>query len=552
MYVAKFAGRHVERQMLVAGGEARPLVTSYSAIELDKSFARRFFEAVSGKIVRLGRSGCDGAEGVSEADAPAVPLEKHHPPADPGAAALFRGLQQAEAELLEASRGALPSPVPVQVHWHKAHEAGGMGGVVGGGEAIAVANTTAKVGRGKVVCLGLPWPAYTTLGCSTRLAGAFWVFLLVLILAEAVLDDLPLSLYILTLPCYLTTMLGCLLLGAFAFIRPPTRFGRLLALAALRQPEAYHVFVSYGGREAADRASAIAYTLNSGGVNVWLDVQRLENGCSVLHAAHAAARDAAFLVLLLTPQYLSCPRRCVELLAALRRPPQHTLVWLDASADWSGCAQAPESGADFAARLQEWLAAQGFRVVTTSLATLLRSLDAALMSREDYHAEWWRRQRVHEQLQLHSNLASYFTRDLYGRAEKRVSLRGALYVPKRAISSGLHVLSADGSTCRPVFNVPTKMLLAAGYVTLAAAVAAVDVARLGWLPLIGWSFLLPLSASLAASLRDADARLYHSQALLPTLLISAELSVDQRHGAPQRHTLHTAPARSAHPWLSVP
>ena len=82
--------------------------------------------------------------------------------------------------------------------------------------------------------------------------------------------------------------------------------------------------------------------------------------------------------------------------------------------------------------------------------------------------------------------------------------------------------------------------------------AAVDVARLGWLPLIGWSFLLPLSASLAASLRDADARLYHSQALLPTLLISAELSVDQRHGAPQRHTLHTAPARSAHPWLSVP
>ena len=349
---------------------------------------------------------------------------------------------------------------------------------------------------------------------------------------------------------FLVLCLGSLQLGMLQD-GTPMRVGRLGALSTVAPVQGFHVMVSYGS-EATACARSLASVLSASSLFVWLDTYRLENGFTAAQAAHAAARDAAFLVLLLTPQYLSCPRRCVELLAALRRPPQHTLVWLDASADWSGCAQAPESGADFAARLQEWLAAQGFRVVTTSLATLLRSLDAALMSREDYHAEWWRRQRVHEQLQLHSNLASYFTRDLYGRAEKRVSLRGALYVPKRAISSGLHVLSADGSTCRPVFNVPTKMLLAVGYVTLAAAVAAVDVARLGWLPLIGWSFLLPLSASLAASLRDADARLYHSQALLPTLLISAELSVDQRHGAPQRHTLHTAPARSAHPWLSVP
>ena len=44
---------------------------------------------------------------------------------------------------------------------------------------------------------------------------------------------------------------------------------------------------------------------------------------------------------------------------------------------------------------------------------------------------------------------------------QRVSLRGRLFVPTGAVSSGLHVLSADGGTFSRLFNVPLKFVLTA-------------------------------------------------------------------------------------------
>ena len=54
---------------------------------------------------------------------------------------------------------------------------------------------------------------------------------------------------------------------------------------------------------------------------------RLENGFPRGSSVYAAARDAAYVVLLVTPRYLSDHTRCLELLAALRRPPEQVLVW---------------------------------------------------------------------------------------------------------------------------------------------------------------------------------------------------------------------------------
>ena len=85
--------------------------------------------------------------------------------------------------------------------------------------------------------------------------------------------------------------------------------------------------LSYG-EEACELASALAYLLSAGGgLNVWLDSYRLENGFPRGSSVYAAARDAAYVVLLVTPRYLSDPTRCLELLAALRRPPEQVLVW---------------------------------------------------------------------------------------------------------------------------------------------------------------------------------------------------------------------------------
>jgi len=182
--------------------------------------------------------------------------------------------------------------------------------------------------------------------------------------------------------------------------------------------------------------------------------------------------------------------------------------------------------------VREWFVGQGFRVATTSMAELIKALDEAFMSQEEYHAEWWRRQEVTDDLSLHTNLQSMYVRNLSGRAARRVAIsaRGRCTVPHGAVSSGLHVLSADGSTCEPLVNIPLKITLAAAWLAVALITLTLDVMSQGALPLVGWAFMVPMGYRFAIALDDADARLSHSPVLLPTLLVSAELSVNVRYG----------------------
>ena len=112
---------------------------------------------------------------------------------------------------------------------------------------------------------------------------------------------------------------------------------------------------------------------------------------------------------------------------------------------------------------------------------------------------------------------------LPGRAVRRVSLRGRLRLPRGALTSGLLVLSRDGRSCERRLNVPLKLILAAAVAVGGAVCVAWDVTRLGAKPLASWWFALPVAWAYARALQDADARLSHSQVLLPTLLISSEV-----------------------------
>ena len=174
-------------------------------------------------------------------------------------------------------------------------------------------------------------------------------------------------------------------LGSFAFIRPPTRCGRLMALHSLRQPEAFAFMVSYAERDGSRHAHALGTMLSRAGASVWLDTYRLENAFNLKQAVFCAARDAGFVVPVVTPRYLLSPNRCLELLAALRRPREQVFAWIDSAADWAGTAAQLELQGDMCTLVREWLAGQGFRVATTSMSELIRALDEALMSQEEHH-----------------------------------------------------------------------------------------------------------------------------------------------------------------------
>ena len=374
-----------------------------------------------------------------------------------GDLALFPGLRAAEAALSSLLREATaPPPTPVGRRTErKSYEVGPFSGLLTRGEVLPLGNTTVKVSHtNHIVGLGLPLSAYRTVGWSATLLTAFCALLIALIALEVMTGSTSFG-SALSLPCYGVVLLGSTLLGSFAFLRPPTRCGRLLALQALRRPEAFAFMVSYQ-EASAERAHSLATMLSRAGASVWLDTYRLENAFNVKHAVYCAARDAGFVVLLVTPKYLLSSNRCLELLAALRRPREQVFVWVDGAADWATAAggQLSESG-DACEVVREWLAAQGFRVVTTSMVSLLKALDEALMSQEEYHAEWWRRQPATEDLSLHTNLTNMYVNNTSGRPAKRVSLPlmgGRCTVPTGAVSSGLHVLSRDGSRCEPLIN----------------------------------------------------------------------------------------------------
>ena len=89
---------------------------------------------------------------------------------------------------------------------------------------------------------------------------------------------------------------------------------------------------------------------------MWLDEYRLENAYSLKQAAYSAARDAAFVVLVVTPKYVVSPARCLELLAALRRPREQVLVWIVPTSEWlsASLVMGDESGIDTRQHVEHW------------------------------------------------------------------------------------------------------------------------------------------------------------------------------------------------------
>ncbi|KAL1510131.1 hypothetical protein AB1Y20_006463 [Prymnesium parvum] len=536
-YLERFAGRRCEQQLLVVDTAlpreaASRRLASFAAVRLDGGFALSFFEALAAKIARLAHA--------SAANPPPRPPPARRPssaaadlPLADADLALFPGLRAAVEQLDEAAWDSLPRLTPlVRRTERRSYELSPLGGLFSRGAVLPLGNTTVKVrADGGVAGLGLPLAAYRTVGSSAALLALYCCFLALLLLLRYLTGDRRFG-ECLTLTGYAVVLLGALVLGAFGFIRPPTRGGRLFALHALLRPQAFAFMISYAEEDCAERAHALGAMLSHAGVSVWLDTYRMENACALPPSLFCAARDAGLVVLLLTPAHLLSSTHGLALLAALRRPAAQVLAWVDAAADWRGVSAQWGGGADVSGAVLAWLRSHGVRVATSSMRELLAALDAALLSHEEHHAAWWRRQPVSDDLSQHAALQSTFVRDVPGRAARRLStpLGGRLFVPAGAVSSGLYVLSPDGARCDALFNVPFKITCALALLALALLALALDVASHGAWSLVGWLFLLPLGYRYAIALDDADARLSHSPVLLPTLLVSAELSVNGQYG----------------------
>ena len=366
--------------------------------------------------------------------------------------------------------------------------------------ALPLGDLTVSIHRGKPVSLGLPPSAHRTLLSSLR-------GLVVLLVALVAIDFLDPS--VSSELAFFAHMGFSLLLTSFVFVQQPHRMGRLKALSKLRAPEGYHFLIGYAWADGAPVARSLASVLSHAGASVWLDVYRLENAFSLQQTVHHAATRAAYLVLIVTPQFVCSPNCCLELLAALRRPAEQVLAYIDGGASWSDGQYK---------RVSEFLLAQGFRVVTARLDVLIKALDGVLMSQEEHHATWWRRQRVGEDLLLRNVLSR--VRDVDGRPKQRLSLRGRLLVPRGAVSSGLHMLSSDGRTFASVVALPPSLIIAVvGFLCL---VGLLVLSLWVYLPLGIFEAsdvpsLLVLTAVLLTgvrlnvhSMREADARLHHS------------------------------------------
>eukprot|EP00966_Prymnesium_polylepis_P242367 5604934-Prymnesium_polylepis.1 len=287
-FLARHAGRQCERQLLVLdkhliADDHEEDISSYAAVLLDKSFATNFFEALAGKITRLAHGAAvsepTAAAPTSQAATAASSVAGDDDALEPEDYTLIPGLRSAAAELKERlSISAPPPPPPVGRRMErKSYEAGPFAGLLTRGTVLPLGNTTLKATPDhRLVGLGLPLSAYRTVGwagkglctprtrrpcsccgtevrsakpCVGRLAvhvcargaemnpatfhsytatllGCFCGLLLGLHALEAVTGDERFG-ESLTLPCYFVIVLGGATLGAFAFIRPPTRCGRL-------------------------------------------------------------------------------------------------------------------------------------------------------------------------------------------------------------------------------------------------------------------------------------------------------------------------------------
>ena len=302
-------------------------------------------------------------------------------------------------------------------------------------------------------------------------------------------------------------------LGLFLIAKMrPARVGRLAALQMLAPVQGFHFMLSYcrsndGGHAGGGVTQVVqdlGAVLTANRCNVWVD--RLVNAQSRHQAAYHAAKQAAFLIIFLTPEYTRSVDCCLELLVALDRPPADTVFYVSPSS--------------LTPPLVQVLRSRGFTVCAT-VTRLVAVLDEILISADACHGEWWREQPLVMSPRLRDSDTSPTVKLCRSRS---FSLTGRLFVPAHGISSGLHYLTGDGRTVGSLVRAPLPLLLCAISAGVGLWGCLIPLVH-GIYPYVSqWQLFTLFSVSAMRSIvKCSDSRLYHSSALLPVLLAQHEL-----------------------------
>jgi len=299
--------------------------------------------------------------------------------------------------------------------------------------------------------------------------------------------------------------------GSFLVLGSATRLGRMGALNELSSVQGYHFMFVHAGGESAEFCGSLASALSTEGKHVWMDIYHLENAVNASHALWDAANRSAYIVLHITPEFLELPTCCVGLYAALERGTQETIIFVDQQAEWVG---------DTHTRLVNCLKSEGLQI-TTSPEELIMAIDMVMMCADDHVSRWWRAHAISPSFGLTPGFIS--TRVNLCR-EQRYSLSGKFFLPDKAIITGLHYITSEGTEMGPMFFIPGPAIISVAVIIwgIYSFIEPFLENRPPYITL--WMFFMALTMSATRSLiRCSDCRFGHSACLLPLLLAKDEL-----------------------------
>jgi len=146
------------------------------------------------------------------------------------------------------------------------------------------------------------------------------------------------------------------------------------ALNELSTVQGYHFMLVYAGERSCKFCGSLASALSMEGKHVWMDVYRLENAFDASHTIWDAANKSAYLVLAISPEFLTSASCCAALYAATERDNQETIIYMDRSLEWESRQYD---------RTLECLKQEGLQVCTSAEA-LIEAIDNVLMSPDDH------------------------------------------------------------------------------------------------------------------------------------------------------------------------
>ena len=179
-------------------------------------------------------------------------------------------------------------------------------------------------------------------------------------------------------------------------------------------------------------------------------------------------RETSSLSSSFKPKYLKSVNCCIELLAVLRMSRRRSVFFMDPTFPWrEECDFDRDDLANALTRCK-------FNVVST-VEDLIREIDERLLIVQDTDAdfvrEWWHQQPVSESVRLVVRRDE--PRSIAGRDDKHwYSLRGRIFLPAGAVTTGLYYISEDGTTAGELIRLPLDLGLAA-LMILSVVLAAV-------------------------------------------------------------------------------